>query len=79
MGSVLFANVKEYSSLETWRADADKHLVPSDSPYAFQKGKGKAYGWVVQEKGRLPQALPLPQMRRMMRSIYEMSPLTSSS
>ena len=71
VGSVVFIDVKEYTSLECWAADAAKHQVPNDSPYAFKLNAGPAYGWVVGTTERLPQPLPLPQMRRILRSIYE--------
>ena len=73
VGSVVFIDVKMYTSQESWAADADKHRVPQDSPYAFQQKPGPAYGWVVGATERLPQPLPLPQMRRITRSIYEVS------
>ena len=73
VGSVVFVDVKTYTSLESWTADAEKHRVPEDSPYAFQQKSGPAYGWVVGAAERLPQPLPLPHMRRIMRSIYEVA------
>ena len=73
VGSVVFIDVKEYISLECWAADAAKHRVPNDSPYAFKQDARPAYGWVVGATERLPQPLPLPQMRRLLRSIYEVS------
>ncbi|CAL5229210.1 g12493 [Coccomyxa viridis] len=73
VGSVTFIDVKKYTSQESWAADADKHRVPEDSPYAFHQKPGPAYGWVVGATERLPQPLPLPQMRRISRSIYEVS------
>lgn len=76
VGTVVFNDVKEYTSLECWAADAAKHRVPNDSPYAFQQNAGPAYGWVVGATERLPQPLPMPQMSRMLRSIYEVSQAT---
>ena len=73
VGSVVFSGVKEYSSMDSWSTDAGRHLVPKDSPYAFREGEGRAYGWIVQDSTRLAQPMPVPQMKRLLRSIYEMS------
>ena len=70
VGFVAFSSVRVYSSKEGFHADADEHLVPPDSPYAFEEGQA-AYGWVVQQTQRLPQALPVPHMKRVERSLYE--------
>lgn len=70
VGSVVFSSVKNYPSREGFHADADRHLVPPDSPYAFNEGQA-AYGWVVQQTQRLPHPLPVPHMKRIERSLYE--------
>ena len=70
VGSVAFSSVREYSSREGFHADAGKHLVPPDSPYAFKEGQA-AYGWVVQQTQRLPKPLPVPHMKRVERSLHE--------
>ena len=70
VGSVVFSTMKRYLSREGFHADADKHLVPPDSPYAFREGQA-AYSWVVQQTQRLPHPLPVPHMKRIERSIYE--------
>ena len=72
VGSVVFSGVKEYSSMDSWSADAGRHLVPKDSPYAFREGEGRAFGWIVQDSMRLPQPMPVPEMKRLLRSVYEM-------
>ena len=72
VGSVVFSSTKKYFSREGFHADADKHLVPPDSPYAFKEGQ-PAYGWVVQQTQKLLQPLPVPHMKRIERSLYEMS------
>ena len=71
VGSVVFSDVKKYTSLESWAADAEKHRVPGHSPYAYQQAGGPTYGWCVGATERLPQPLPLPLMKRLLRSIYE--------
>ena len=70
---MVFSDVKEYTSLESWAADSGKHLVPANSPYAFQPKAGSAFGWVVGATERLAQPLTVPQMKRMLRSIYKVS------
>ena len=71
-GTVVFGACIEYSSREKWDADADRHLVPSGSPYDFVEG-GVKFGWVVERVERLAASQPVPEMRRRLRSLFAIS------
>lgn len=78
VGWVLFDvdGTVQWDSGEAFSADAAQHCVPGDSPYAFGAGGEAAtvYGWRVVASHRLPEALPLPRLQRVLRSVYQVVP-----
>lgn len=72
---MIFNEVKEYTTLAEFVADSSSHAVPAHSPHAFKEGgAGEVYGWVVSHVMKLEPPLPLAQMRRLYRSVFELQP-----
>lgn len=73
VGWVLFDGAPvEYTNPDRFAADQAMHCVPADSPYAPVPGGPPVYGWRVVASHRLAQPLPLPAMRRVVRSLYHL-------
>ncbi|KAK3282998.1 hypothetical protein CYMTET_9282 [Cymbomonas tetramitiformis] len=71
-GTVVFSGCKEYKTVKAWAADAELHCVPDDSPFAWHGEKGKlCFGWIVQsaELYDLPESVP--QLNRVLRSLFK--------
>lgn len=76
VGWVLFDGAVEWHDAAAFNGDAAQHCVPPDSPYAWPAGGGSCgpvYGWRVVASCRLPQPLPVPAMRRLVRSVYQLA------
>lgn len=70
-GWVRFSGSTRYTSREQFEADAERHRVPADSPYSWQPGTVELFGWEVAAKQALPAPLPVPRLRRLVRSVYQ--------
>lgn len=73
VGWVLFDGAVEYKDAAALAADFQSHRVPVDSPYSsFHQHDGQPlYGWRVVASHRAEEPLPLPAMRRIVRSVYQ--------
>lgn len=71
VGRVVFAACERYESEAAWLADAERHRVPADSPYRWSE-ESPVYAWTVREVAVAPAPLPVPQMRRLHRSLFRL-------
>lgn len=63
IGVVTFVQTLQYQSASAWRADYERHLVPTDDPqYKYVKGQPK-WGWVVASVEALPSPVSPPTKR----------------
>jgi len=73
-GTATFKASDEYPSRAAWLADEAEHCVPADSPYAMQDDHtNPVYAWRVEAVVALETPLPVPAMRRVMRSLFELT------
>jgi hypothetical protein len=71
VGWVTFDGAIEYRDAAAFAADYQSHRVPDDSPYSYVRHGGQPlYGWRVVASHRAEEPLPLPAMRRFVRSVY---------
>ena len=59
IGLVKFSSTKRYNSLEEFRADEGRHLIPAGNFFDYKKGKRK-FGWLVDDYIELEDRLPPP-------------------
>jgi hypothetical protein len=72
LGWVIFGDIVTYTTAEQFAADEGSHHVPENSIYGFSASGGQPlFGWRVAASHQCPQSLALPQMRRLLRSIYQ--------
>lgn len=78
LGTAVFSGSPAYPDRMSWEADEHRHRVPPTSPYGWKEGR-TIYGWEVSCVRPLAHPVPVPEMHRIVRSVFSLDLSTDGS